>query len=76
MCLMWGGESSGEGMGRRLRKANQGKKGSESVKGQEEMLFEGKVKREKRSRDLLETFASQQTKSPYRLLCGVDEQSV
>lgn len=76
MCLMWGGESSGEGMGRRLRKANQGKKDSESVKGQEEMLFEGKVKREKRSRDLLETFTSQQTKSPYRLLCGVDEQSV
>lgn len=76
MCLMWGGESSGEGMGRRLRKANQGKKDSESVKGQEEMLFEGKVKREKRSRDLLETFASQRTKSPYRLLCGVDEQSV
>lgn len=68
---MWGGGSSGEKI--KKGKSGEGRKDAEMVKGQQEMLFGGKVRREK-SQDLLsETFGSQQIKFLCYLLGGIEK---
>ena len=63
-------------MERKQGEANQGGiEGHRNGKGTQAVLFGGKVRREKRSQDiLLETFGSPKCKFLYCLLCGVEEE--
>lgn len=63
MCLMRDGKQAGWNEEKtKESKSVAGRKDSEMVKGQQEVLCGGNVRREQRSQDLLETFGSWESK--------------